>query len=80
MTEAAVKVEKRPGWDWVAIYQWGDEPVDVVNILGAMSVDEALRDAHASLSCSDFTGVEDDYQIFAVIRDDHYDRLRGKTA
>lgn len=80
MTETPIKVEKRPGWDWVAIYQWGDEPIDVVNIFGAMSVDEALRDAHASLSSSDLTGEEDDYQIFAVIRDDHYDRLRGKKA
>lgn len=79
MTDSKIKVEKRPGWDWVALYQMGDDPVDEVDIFGAMSVDEALRDAHASLSNSHFTGEEDDYQIFAVIRSDHYDRIRGKA-
>lgn len=76
MTGTKVEVEKRPGWDWVALYQWGDEPVAVVDIFGAMSIEEALSDAHMSLSVQDVTGVEDDYQIFAVIRSDHYDRIR----
>lgn len=79
MTDSKIKIEKRPGWDWVAIYQWKDEPTAVVDIFGAMSIEEALSDAHMSLSVEDVTGIPDDYQIFAVIRSDHYDRIRGKS-
>jgi len=78
MTE--MEIEKAPGWDWVAIYQDGDEPVETMSIFGCMTIEKATEEAHYSLDTSHFTGIDADYQIFAVIRSDHYDRMGGKAA
>lgn len=65
-----MEIEKRTGWDWVIIYQVGDHPIEEMNVFGAMSIDEALRDAHQSLSACELMGIEPDYQILGVIRQD----------
>ncbi len=74
----SVEIEKRPGWDWVCLYQMFDSPTEELHIFGAMSFDEALRDAIADLTACELLGQTPNYQIFAIIRSDHYAAMKGE--
>ncbi len=71
-----IKVEKRPGRDWFVLYQFEDDPPSVMDVFGAMTIDEALSDAHSSLDnrgLSGFPSVDEAppaYSILGIWRDD----------
>lgn len=62
-----MEIEKNPGWDWRVKYQDGDEQ-DEMLVFGAMTIDDALRDAHGSLSSCALMGIEPDYTILLIER------------
>lgn len=61
-------IEKRQGRDWEISYLAGDDPEEIMLVFGAMTIDEALRDAHQSLSSCYIFGIEPDYEIIAITR------------
>lgn len=63
------KVEKRTGWTWYVAYQDGDDPVEEM-IVSAMTIEQAVQEAHYSLSGSVLIGVEPDYVILGARRED----------
>lgn len=60
-----MRVEKRPGWDWIVRYIMDDMPEEMV-VFGAMTIEDAVADAHCSLAPVGFE--DNDYQILAVER------------
>jgi len=72
-------VEKRPGWDWIVFYLAGDnDEAGDMDVFGAMSIEEAIADARASLSASRLMGVQPNYTITGAMRTDQYQG--GKSA
>lgn len=69
-------VEKRPGYDWVCIYQRIDEELSRMEIFGCMTADDALKESHNSLSSCELLGIEPDYQILGIIRSDKFDEIK----
>lgn len=70
------KIEKRTGWDWLIIYQMDDEPYETMDVFGSMTIEDAAREAHYSLSPPKGMEGEYDYQIVAVIRNDRLNQIR----
>lgn len=73
--ETDIEVEKRPGWDWIVLYQAFDDPPAIMNVFGAMSFAEAMQEAVDSLTDCELLGIEPDYEIIAIVREDFW---RGK--
>lgn len=61
-------IEKNPGYDWVVTYQSEDEPVEELDVFGAMTVEAALKEAHLSLTALDTPEMKSDYVILGVRR------------
>lgn len=61
-------IEKKPGRDWVVTYQSEDEPVEEMDVFGAMTVEAALKEAHLSLTALDTPEIKTDYVILGVRR------------
>lgn len=57
----------RTGWRWCVGYVDGDTTEEMI-VYGAMTIEEALRDAHQSLSACQALGIEPDYVITAIER------------
>ena len=60
-----MQFEKRPGWDWLVKYRMFDEPGEVF-VFGAMTIEQAIEDAHCSLGPPSFA--DWDYEILSAER------------
>lgn len=61
-------IEKNPGYDWVVSYQSEDEPVEEMDVFGAMSIEAALKEAHLSLTALDDPEEKANYTILGIRR------------
>ena len=61
-----MQIEKRPGWDWLVKYNMFDEPGEVF-VFGAMTIEQAIKDARYSLA-PPFPDMDWDYEILSAER------------
>lgn len=64
-----MKTEKRPGWDWRVHYRMADEPeTEMLEVYGAMTIEQALQDARSSIMAGEALGVDCAHDILSIER------------
>lgn len=63
-----MRIEKRPGHDWIVTFCWEDGEPETMSVFGVMTIEDAVKEARYSLE-----PIEDDldwpgYEILSIAR------------